>query len=106
MTNQQCSKLVCGTTPFSRDQCSREGVLFEDGEYWCMWHAPSAYAARQKAQEEECEAKLGLKPYERHAKEFHDALVEIVNSKGCNSVQANYHKHIARAALAKMEEEE
>ncbi len=102
MTNRQCSKLVCSTKSFGRDQCPRKGVLFEKGEHWCEQHAPSA---RRDAKNN---ARLEASRYERRGKEFHDALKLIAaypTPKGGNT-DAQFMRDLARAVLDKMEEGE
>ena len=63
-------------------RCPQKGVLFVNGAFWCKAHAP-------------------FSRYERHGKEFYDALVKIAS---CDSHAFGDVVDIARAVLDKIEE--
>ncbi len=109
MINRQCNAMVYSATEYQKQQCLRKGVILEDGKYWCKQHAPSIKAARDAKllakRRAEHKARQEVSRYERHAKEFHDALVEIAISPigGLDSLSM---RKTARDALDKMEEGE
>lgn len=65
MKKQYCSGRVYGGR-IGVYCCTRTGVVFEDGKYWCRQHAPSAVKERREKSEE----RYTIKSREE-AKEWH-----------------------------------
>ncbi len=107
MTNQRCSARVRSVAEFRVRQCVRKGVFYEGGCYWCGQHIPSVVAVRKAKSHARLVAKYKDRRDERRAKEFHDALVQIVTHPIAGfDTNTEALRIIARAALAKMEEGE
>lgn len=54
---ERCYRIVA-TDAWSSRQCSRKGVIEEDGRLWCKQHAPSAVRERTKQAEERMDREI------------------------------------------------
>lgn len=61
-------------------QCSRKGVVFEQGQLWCRQHAPSAAEQRRQILEEAYEERRRLEQLRKRKGEWLRVL-ELVRSK-------------------------
>lgn len=57
----RCSGTVYHGPWSHSNQCSRAGVLREDGKYWCKQHAPSLVAKKQAARSTKWDAEYKFK---------------------------------------------
>lgn len=76
MTDQQCEKRVYSGFGFGAHQCTRRGVIEEQGRLWCRQHAPSAKEARDEERRRKHEARWAKREHAGERARLRDAVAD------------------------------
>ena len=88
---------------YSGSACSRDGVVEEDGDWWCRQHAPSAVKARRAASIERGKAKLAASLPARYAALEAAARAVLLGDYTCSHCYPSSHHDGAYCPVAALE---